>query len=61
MKKLAIIGNGTYAKMMNMYIDMTGFGQVLFYVADKEYIYESKLEQMLFRLKNYMRGFRQKK
>lgn len=44
MKKLAIIGNGTYAKMINMYIDMTGFGQVLFYVADKEYIYESKLD-----------------
>ena len=44
MKKLAIIGNGTYAKMMKIYIDMTSFGQVLSYVADKEFIYESELD-----------------
>ena len=44
MKKLAIIGNGTYANMMKIYIDMTSFGKVLSYVADKEFIYESELD-----------------
>ncbi|MCI8669518.1 MAG: hypothetical protein HFI34_08380 [Lachnospiraceae bacterium] len=44
MKNLIIVGNGTYAKMMKKYIDMTLFGQVLSYVADKEFIYETELD-----------------
>ena len=41
MRNLAIVGNGTYARMMKKYIEMTSFGQVLAYVVDRDYIVKS--------------------
>ncbi len=44
MKKIIIVGNGTYAVMMKNYIELTGFGLVCGYVADSEYISESDID-----------------
>lgn len=44
MRKIFIIGNGTYARMLKKYIDMTFFGTVYAYVVDQEYIKEITLD-----------------
>lgn len=46
MKKIIIVGNGTYAQMMKKYIDLTSFGEVCAYVVDQEYIQEVELDKV---------------
>lgn len=46
MKKIIIVGNGTYAQMMKKYIDITKFGTVCAYVVDKEYINETQVDEV---------------
>lgn len=43
MKKLIIIGNGPYARMMEHYIRITQFGEIVAYVVDKEYITDNQI------------------
>ncbi len=44
MKKLIIIGNGSYAKMMKEYLTMDNTGEICAYVADKLYIKEKEID-----------------
>ncbi len=44
MKKLVIVGNGPYSQMMKKYVEQTGFGKVLAYTADAEYIQRKEMD-----------------
>lgn len=44
MQKLIIIGNGSYARMMNRYIDMTEFGETVAFAVDQIYIQEQQID-----------------
>lgn len=44
MKNIVIIGNGSYSQMMKKYVELTAFGKVYAYVADKNYISNSELD-----------------
>lgn len=46
MKKLIIIGNASYARMMKRYIDLAGIGEVIAYAADAECIREKELDRI---------------
>lgn len=43
-RKIVIIGNGIYAKMMQKYIDNTGYGVVCAYSVDEKYIDEKIID-----------------
>ncbi len=40
MRSLIIVGNGSYARMMKRYIELTDYGKVIAYTVDEEYIQE---------------------
>lgn len=44
MKKLIVIGNGPYARMMKRYIELTDFGETAAYVVEPAYIQEPELD-----------------
>lgn len=44
MKNLVVIGNGSYARMMKRYVELTGFGEVQAFVVDAEYVQEKALD-----------------
>ncbi len=44
MKNVVIIGNGSYSQMMKKYVELTHFGKVHAYVADKNYIHDTILD-----------------
>lgn len=44
MKPLIVIGNGSYARMMKRYIELTEFGQVSAYAVEPAFIQERKLD-----------------
>lgn len=46
MKKIIIVGNGTYAQMMKKYIDLTSFGEVCAYAVDQDFIHEKELDKV---------------
>lgn len=46
MKKLMIMGNASYARMMKRYIDLASFGEVAAYVADAECIREKEIDRI---------------
>lgn len=46
MKKIIIVGNSSYARMMHKYIMLTEFGQVCAYVVDAEYINQTELDNV---------------
>lgn len=43
MKKLIVVGNGSYAQMMEQYIRLSDFGRVVAYVVDEPYILEPEI------------------
>lgn len=44
MQKLIIIGNGSYARMMKRYIDITEFGEIAAFAVDQIYIQEEQID-----------------
>ncbi len=44
MQKLIIIGNGSYARMMNRYIHMTKFGETVAFAVDQIYIQKQQID-----------------
>lgn len=46
MRKIIIVGNGSYALMMKKYIELTDFGKVCVYVVDGEYISTPNIEDI---------------
>lgn len=46
MKKLVIVGNSSYSRMMKKYIDLTDYGKVEAYAVDTEYIQVEKIDEL---------------
>ncbi len=44
MKKLIVIGNGSYARMMKRYIELTDFGQTAAYAVESAFIQEQEMD-----------------
>ncbi len=44
MKKLIVIGNGSYARMMKRYIELTDFGQTEAYAVESAFIQEQEMD-----------------
>ena len=44
MKKLIIVGNGSYSRMMKRYVELTGFGEIIAYAVDEFCISKGKMD-----------------
>lgn len=43
---MVVIGNGSYARMMKRYVELTGFGEVQAFAVDAEYVREEVLDSV---------------